>query len=48
MFRSMGLLLPMGAHAPSIEIGLVLDDPKGFESAGRSFVPETPNFMQHM
>jgi hypothetical protein len=23
-------------------IGLVLDDPKGFESAWRSFVPEAP------
>jgi hypothetical protein len=28
-------------------IGLVLDDPKGFESAWRSFVPETPEVMHH-
>jgi len=29
-------------------IGLVLDDPKGFESAWRSFVPDAPDFMPHM
>jgi hypothetical protein len=29
-------------------IGLVLDDPKGFESAWRSFVPERPDFMHHV
>ena len=29
-------------------IGLVLDDPKSFESAWRSFVPETPDFMHHV
>ena len=29
-------------------IGLVLDDPKGFEAAWRSFVPEAPDFIHHM
>jgi len=49
MFRSMGLLfrrIPVrrayGRTRLVDRIGLVLDDPKGFESAWRSFVPETP------
>jgi hypothetical protein len=29
-------------------IGLVLDDPKTFEAAWRSFVPEAPGFIHHM
>ena len=29
-------------------IGLVLDDPKGFETAWRSFVPASPDFIHHM
>ena len=29
-------------------IGLVLDDPKGFEAAWRSFVPEAPDFIHHV
>jgi hypothetical protein len=29
-------------------IGLVLDDPKGFETAWKAFVPETPDAVTHM
>src|SRR5262249_8297050 len=29
-------------------IGLVLDDPKSFEASWRSFVPESPDFIQRM